>query len=124
MLESSIEDKDTIMFGSALEFGMGAAVQVALILANGSDVINHESFVWASEDRNLKSILENQEIPIGVKPDELYQKRYSECVKFFGNEGVRAVLANKNNIMYNRMRKLNAALTRGGRKIRKKGAQN
>ena len=115
MLESTIEDKDAIMFGSALEFGMGVAVQVALILANGSDIINHESFLWSNQG-DLKAILENQEIPIGVKTEELFQKRYSECVKFFANPEVRAVLANKNNVMYNRMRKLNAALTMGGKR--------
>jgi hypothetical protein len=68
----------------------------------------------------LKAILENQEIPIGVKPDELYQKRYSECVKFFADAAVRNVLANNNEAMYNRMRKLNAALTRGGKKGKRK----
>jgi hypothetical protein len=113
MIESAITEKDPLMFASALEFGMGAAVQVALILANGSDIINHESFVWASEDRNLKAILENQEIPLGIKdhPENLYKKRYSECVKFFGSEMVRAALANSNSSLYNRMKKINKGLT-------------
>ena len=113
MLESAITEKDPLMFASALEFGMGAAVQVALILANGSDIINYESFVWAKEGMDLKAILEQQEIPIGIKehPENLYKKRYSECVKFFGNEGVRAVLENSGSTLYNRMIKLNKGLT-------------
>lgn len=112
MLESAISEKEPLMFASALEFGMGAAVQVALILANGSDVINHESFVWSTEGMELKAILEHQEIPLGVKdhPENMYKKRYSECVNFFGNEAVRAVLANSGSSLYNRMIRLNKGL--------------
>ena len=113
MLESAITEKDPLMFASALEFGMGAAVQVALILANGSDIINHESFVWTSDDRDLKAILEHQEIPLGIKehPENMYKKRYPECVKFFGSAEIRAVLANSGSTLYNRMKKLNKGLT-------------
>ena len=63
--------------------------------------------VWTSA--TLKDILENQEIPIGVKPAELFQKRYSMCVDYFGNPAIINALRNSTSTVYNRTRRINAA---------------
>ena len=106
-LEEAIREKNIDSFTSALFLGLGVSVQVALILCSGVDIANYESMVWTSA--TLKDILENQEIPIGVKPAELFQKRYSMCVDYFGNPAIINALRNSTSTVYNRTRRINAA---------------
>lgn len=106
LLEAAIRDKDIDLFNSSLDLGLGVSVQVALLLCNGIDIANYDSMVWTSG--TLKEILENHEIPVAVKPSELFQKRYSSCVDYFGNPEVVNTLLDNTKTVYNRTRRINA----------------
>jgi hypothetical protein len=111
MLAEAIENKDIDAFKGALMYGLGYACEISAILSNGIDIVNHETYMWTAPD--LKTVLETQEIPIGLKSDPLIRKRYPSCHAFFQNPAIREILVNSAHVMYNRMRKLNAQQSAG-----------
>lgn len=120
MLEDAVDAKDIDNFKAALLYGFGTATEVAVILCEGVDIVNFDSFSWTVPD--MKTALEKQAIPTGVKADELLQKRYPACQTFFGDVRVRDILRNNTGTLYNRMRSMSRHLNRkevGGWKKRK-----